>query len=124
MVIGGDTYYFSLYTTDTEGYSTTSVIDFSFDLSGNLVLTSTSVGDGYLIYSEAVGSWVDGYYNLVFTPDLTSESATISTKSTISTVYSDADLKVKENVEVKAANNFEISDQKISSKFSKKLIER
>jgi hypothetical protein len=124
LVVDDVTYDLTLYTTDADGYSTTSVVDFSFNMSGNLVTTSTSVGDGYLIYSVAIGGWVDGYYDLVFTPDLTTESATISTKSPISTVYSDADLKVKEDVEVKAANNFEISDKKVSSKFSKKLIER
>jgi hypothetical protein len=62
-------YDMALYTTTPDGnVSTTATLDFTFNMNGNLAMTTTSAGDGYLLRSEAAGGWVDGYYDLVFTP--------------------------------------------------------
>jgi hypothetical protein len=75
-------YDITLYTTTPEGdVSTTAAMDFNFNMGGNLVMTTTSEADGYLLNSEAAGGWVDGYYNLKFTPQ--SEKA-LTRKSSVS----------------------------------------
>jgi hypothetical protein len=90
------TYDVTLYTTDAEGVSTTAVIDFTFNMQGDLVITPTSQGDGYLINSEAAGGWLDGYYNLVFSPD-NNKSARINTRKVASfAVHSIMDLAQRE----------------------------
>jgi len=69
-------YDITLYTTTPNGdISTTESMDFTFNMSGNLVLTPTSKADGYLLRSEAAGGWVDGYYDLVFTPQATKSAS-------------------------------------------------
>lgn len=106
------TYDMTLFTTDADGVSETSAIDFTFNMQGDMVIASTSVGDGYLLRSEAIGGWVDGYYNLVFSPVQT-KSAGINTQSLSSfAVRSDADMIVKEADELSGANNFKVIGKK------------
>jgi hypothetical protein len=63
------TFDMTLYATTPDGdVSDIATLDFTFNMSGNLVMTKTSEADGYLLRSEAAGVWVDGYYDLVFTP--------------------------------------------------------
>ncbi len=113
------TYDMTLYTTDADGVSETSVIDFSFNMQGDLVIASTSVGDGYLLNSEAIGGWVDGYYNLVFSPVQT-KSASITSQSFSSfAVRSAADMIVKSGSETSVANNFKVIGKKTSDKQKK-----
>ena len=69
-------YDITLYTTTPDGaVSATAAMTFSISLIGNLVMTPTSAADGYLLRSEAAGGYVDGYYDLVFTPKSGSTSA-------------------------------------------------
>lgn len=83
LVLSSGTYDVTLYTTDLDGgVSTTAVMDFTFNMQGDLVMTSSSAADGYLIRSEAAGGWLDGYYGLSFTPDA-SKSAGIATQSIV-----------------------------------------
>ncbi|SHJ01453.1 hypothetical protein SAMN05444280_10987 [Tangfeifania diversioriginum] len=117
IVTESATYDATLYTTDAEGVSTTAVMDFTFNMQGNLVMTSTSQGDGYLINSEAAGGWLDGYYNLVFSP-LQTKSAYINTQNFASfNVRSSANLIIKQDLG--AGNNFEIQGKKAPKKFRK-----
>jgi hypothetical protein len=63
----------TLYTTTADGdVGATAIMDFKFNMSGKLLMTSTSEADGYLIRSESLGGWVDGYYDIVFTPSAAS----------------------------------------------------
>jgi hypothetical protein len=58
----------TLYTyTEAGEVSDTATLDFTFNMQGQLVLTSTSEAIGYVINSTAAGGYVDGYYDLVFT---------------------------------------------------------
>ncbi|MDR1609960.1 MAG: hypothetical protein LBS08_00420 [Candidatus Symbiothrix sp.] len=69
-------YDITLYTTTPEGsVSETAAMDFNFNISGNLIMTATSEADGYLLESEAAGGYVDGYYNLTFTPKASAKVA-------------------------------------------------
>jgi hypothetical protein len=62
-------YDITMYTTTPAGeYNLPVIMDFNFNILGNLIMPKTSAADGYLLRSEAIGGWVDGYYNLVFTP--------------------------------------------------------
>lgn len=107
-------YDMTLYTTDSEGYSTTAVIDFTFNMQGNLVITDSSEGDGYLLYSTTLGGWADGYYNLVFTPDY-SKSTSVSTHNIVSTfaVHSTDDIVSKETESV---SNFKVQGNRMAKK--------
>ncbi len=117
IVTESATYDATLYTTDAEGVSTTAVMDFTFNMQGNLVMTSTSQGDGYLIDSEAAGGWLDGYYNLVFSP-LQTKSANINTQNFASfTVRSSTDIIIKQ--EIDAFNNFKIQGKREPKKLRK-----
>ncbi|PRZ00316.1 hypothetical protein BY457_106142 [Marinilabilia salmonicolor] len=109
----------TLYTTDAGGVSTTSVIDFTFNMQGNLIIAESSVGDGYLIDSEAAGGWVDGYYDLVFTPvEEETKSASVEAGSYRGlTVFS----TLKERTEdVVSGPDFSIQGNKMSKKSLKK----
>ena len=62
-------YDISLYTTTVEGdVSTTEPIVLSMAFGGIIKVDAASGADGYLLKSEAIGGWVDGYYDLTFTP--------------------------------------------------------
>ncbi|MBQ3633940.1 MAG: hypothetical protein II952_06555, partial [Paludibacteraceae bacterium] len=62
-------YDITLYTTTVEGdISTTEPIVLSMAFGGIIKVDAASGADGYLLRSEAVGGWVDGYYDLTFTP--------------------------------------------------------
>lgn len=78
----------TLYTTDFNGeVSGSAKMNFTFNMQGNLVLANDTEADGYLIRSEAIGGWVDGYYGLVFTPiKPETKSALRSASSTTSKV--------------------------------------
>lgn len=103
------TYDMTLYTTDAEGVSSTAAIDFTFDMQGKLVITSSSVGDGYLIRSEAAGGWVDGYHSLVFTPSSTKSANISAMKVSVLNAHSDFTL-IRENKD--DGNNFKIQGKK------------
>lgn len=116
VVLSSGTYDATLYTTDADGVSTTSAIDFTFNMQGDLAMTSASVGDGYLIYSDAAGGWLDGYYNLVFSPQAT-KSAKININSNSSfAVHSGTDMIVNKESKMSSENNFKIQGKKISGK--------
>ena len=63
-----DTYDITLYTTDVEGVSTSARMQFAMGFGGIIKMTEDSEADGYLLRSEAAGGWLDGYYNIAFTP--------------------------------------------------------
>ncbi|WP_319480680.1 hypothetical protein [uncultured Draconibacterium sp.] len=119
LVLGSGTYDVTLYTTDLDGgVSTTAVMNFTFNMQGDLIMTNTSTADGYLIRSEAAGGWLDGYYGLSFTPDA-SKSAGIATQSVVPfKVHTVQDLVQKAQI---ATNNFKVQG-KISPKTLKKNI--
>ncbi len=58
----------TLLTYSDDDVSETAILDFTVNMQGQLVLTSTSEAIGYLIYSDTVKDFVDGYYELVFEP--------------------------------------------------------
>jgi hypothetical protein len=49
-------------------YSANTPLQLGFNMAGQLAKTANSEADGYLLRSESGGGWVDGYYNLIFTP--------------------------------------------------------
>jgi hypothetical protein len=64
----GNEYELTLYTTTLGGdISDELPMEFTFNMSGNLVLSNTSEADGYLLDLGGLGWW-DGYYGLTFTP--------------------------------------------------------
>jgi hypothetical protein len=57
----------TLFTTTPEGEtSTTDAMKFTLEDSGNIVMSRNSAADGYLIGSNSIGGWVDGYFDLTF----------------------------------------------------------
>lgn len=72
----------TLYTTDLAGkVSSSAEMIFTFNMQGNLVLTSDTDADGYLIRSETAGGWVDGYYDIAFTPVKSSTKSALRSAS-------------------------------------------
>lgn len=72
----------TLYTTDIEGdVSTSAEMIFTFNMQGNLVLTSDTEADGYLIRSETAGGWIDGFADLVFAPVKSSAKSALRSAS-------------------------------------------
>lgn len=62
-------YDITLYTTDVAGnVSTTAKMQFAMAFGGVINMTADTEADGYLLNSNAAGGYVDGYYNLKFTP--------------------------------------------------------
>lgn len=117
--LSSGTYDATLYTTDAGGVSTTSEIDFTFNMQGNLVIAESSVGDGYLIDSEAAGGWVDGYYDLVFTPveDETKSASVDSGNYSGLSVFS----TLKERTEIEITGpDFSIQGNKMSKESLKR----
>ncbi|MDR0506986.1 MAG: hypothetical protein LBH32_09265 [Dysgonamonadaceae bacterium] len=116
-----NTYDITLYTTTIEGdVSETAAMDFNFNMSGNLVMTSTSEADGYLLESQAAGGWVDGYYNLKFTP-LQSEVAKKAAKAkTVSTHGNPAKVKTATNAKKLSKGNFAVQSKASLKTFNKK----
>ncbi|MDR2057576.1 MAG: hypothetical protein LBP83_04720 [Dysgonamonadaceae bacterium] len=104
-----ETFDITLYTTTPEGdVSTTATMDFNFNMAGNLIMTATSEADGYLLRSDAAGGWVDGYYNLKFTPQ--SKERALTQKNTVSRQLTSKILK-KDSVAKKQKclkNNFAV----------------
>jgi hypothetical protein len=68
FTMSGKTYDMALQTFAGEESSTVTPLEFTFNMRGQLVLTVESEVVGYLIYSVKVGGHVDGYSDLVFTP--------------------------------------------------------
>jgi hypothetical protein len=61
-------YDMTLYTYTSSGSASGSAsMSFTFNMAGQLVLTSNSEAIGYLLRSAAGGGWIDGYYDLLFT---------------------------------------------------------
>ena len=108
----------TLYTTDIDGVSTTAVMDFSFNMSGKLVMTSTSEADGYLIRSEGLGGWVDGYYDLVFSP-IAAGSAPAKAQAAKSLSVKKSNITTDRNAEKCSKDNF-IIQPKTSKKVAVK----
>ncbi len=107
----GDILDMTLYTTTPDGkYSTSASMDFTFNMVGNLVLTAESEADGYLIDSEEFGDWVDGFYDLVFTPNKT-KSASIKTNKVISVKTHSAISRI-EKLNTGTDHNFQIKGKK------------
>ena len=62
-------YDITLYTTDVAGnVSATAKMQFAMAFGGVINMTADTEADGYLLNSNAAGGYVDGYYNLKFTP--------------------------------------------------------
>lgn len=70
-------YDITLYTYDGSNYSTDSLA-FALNPAGVISVASTSPTSGYLLYSSAAGGFIDGYYDLILTPD-TEKAAKLST---------------------------------------------
>jgi len=115
VVLSSGTYDATLYTTDAEGVSTTSVIDFTFNMQGDLVMTPASVADGYLIRSEGAGGWLDGFYNLVFSPDNT-KSVRVKKQSIPYAVHTSIDFTKKDESQNKAGHSFEVQRKRTPKK--------
>lgn len=112
FVSDGDTYDAELLTRTSAGViSETAAIDFVFHIAGNMVVSSTSEATGYLIWSDAVGGWVDGYRNLFFTPTQEETAKSSDTKSAVS-----QSLRLRSNLVQKEeqveTNNFRLQGKK------------
>lgn len=64
--------------------------------SGDIVMTSDSYAIGYALYSNAAGGYVDGYYNVSFTPASSSNAAALKAAS-VAKPASASVIKVKAN---------------------------
>ena len=68
-------------TFDGKDWSDEAVMTFYKNLKGQLVLTPTSEAIGYLIWADAInggeGDWVNGWYNLVFSPRAVTSSTSL-----------------------------------------------
>jgi hypothetical protein len=68
-------YDITLYTvTQDWSDSETAALSFTFNMKGQLALTSNSEAIGYLLYSLNIGNWVDGYYDLLFAPQVAADA--------------------------------------------------
>jgi hypothetical protein len=80
----GNVFDMTLYTyTESGSVSESASMSFTFNMSGQLVLTSTSDAVGYLLDSEAAGGYVDGYYDLIFTPHVTTRSMAMASSAVV-----------------------------------------
>ena len=78
FVSGGAVYDMALYTiTPDWEISDTDAMIFTRLESGDLVLASDTYAIGCLIRSEKAGGWVDGYYDIVFTPVSSAKAASM-----------------------------------------------
>lgn len=120
FVAGGNTYDMTLYTYDG-AVSTTSPIVLAMDVLGNIGITPSSPGFGYLIRSEAVGGWVDGYALFELTPISAKSSASQQSISSVS-VRSQMNYVERVDVQEKSEPNFKVqgktSPKKIKSNIS------
>lgn len=107
----------SLLTVAVEGgslsISETAVIDLQRNVVGEIMPTEYSEGIGYALKSQAVGGYVDGYFDIMFTPN----AAVASSINTYSSNVLEARSMFINNVDrVKAGktadNNFEIQGKK------------
>jgi hypothetical protein len=73
-------YSITLYTTDVNGVSATAKMQFAMAFGGVINMTADSEADGYLVRaeSEAESGWLDGYYNLKFTPSAAAAPARVA----------------------------------------------
>lgn len=102
-------YDMTLYTTTLAGdVSTTASIDLTFNMQGSLVIKPSSEADGYLIRSEVLGGWVDGYYGIEFSP-ATTRSAAVQSQVVPSFSVQSANFVKRETVESVDFSNFKIS---------------
>ena len=102
-------YDITLYTTDAEGVSESARMQFAMGFGGTIKMTDDSEADGYLLRSEAAGGWLDGYYNLAFTPIAPADGAPAKAPKAISVKSA---LTAHEHVTaVKQQNNWKIRGQ-------------
>lgn len=99
----------TLYTTDLEGeVSSIDPMIFTFNMQGNVVISSDTKADGYLIRSVIAGGWLDGYHSIQFAP-------APAPKSTRSAYLNDISVKSFESAfareDVKVGNNFRIQNK-------------
>lgn len=79
--LNGSVYDMNLLTVDKTGNpSETAILEFGIGVSGNLFVDDLSNAVGYVIYSDKVGGYADGYYNIVFTPVSTKKAVAKSAK--------------------------------------------
>lgn len=120
FVAGGNTYDMTLYTYDG-AVSTTSPIVLAMDVLGNIGITPSSPGFGYLIGSEAAGGLVDGYALFELTPISAKSSASQQSISSVS-VRSQMNYVERVDVQEKSEPNFKVqgktSPKKIKSNIS------
>lgn len=114
-------YDITLYTTTADGdVSTTASMDFTFTMQGNLIMTPTSVSDGYLLDSEAGGGYIDGYYNLVFRPVVSTRAVKMMNAATYQapTAITKALVgQAERNVTKLSRNNFKVQSKQSKRKF-------
>lgn len=75
----------TLYTMDENGnVSTTLPVELSLGLDGTISVKEGSPAIGYLLWTnEAGGGWLDGYYNLVFTPRAATQSRAVTAPTSL-----------------------------------------
>ncbi len=90
-------YDMTLYTVDNDGYtSTTLTLDFGVSISGNLRVDTFSNAAGYVLYSATAGGYVDGYYDIVFTPVSTRQAVAKSATKSATSVRAHQQIVMKE----------------------------
>ncbi len=107
------TYDATLYTYDGSGY--TSDLDMESTVLGTIVVAESSVAYGYLIDSDVAGGWIDGYYDMVFSPATSSKSAKIT--ETYTNVFSLGRLVTPVREAKKA--EFKVQGKRTTGKFGK-----
>ncbi|NLO69757.1 MAG: hypothetical protein GX102_02155 [Porphyromonadaceae bacterium] len=113
IVANGETYDMSLINTDEDGMNSEAIMEFTFNMEGKLVMSSTSTSDGYVIRSVAAGGFVSGFYNIVFTK-VTSTPAPISSRIMSNTkIKLQSSKRIVKKTQVKAGtHNFKIQGKK------------
>ncbi|SFL17130.1 hypothetical protein SAMN05216357_11439 [Porphyromonadaceae bacterium KH3CP3RA] len=121
IVSGDETLDATLYTRTAAGaIGQTAAIDFSFHLGGDLVITSTSEANGYLIRSEAAGGWLDGYRNIVFSP--TEASAVDADAQSVASLSLRSATNLIQSNDNGNESNFRIQGKKSAEKFVRKVV--
>lgn len=110
----------SLLTVTVEGgalsISETAVVDLQRNIIGEVMVSPYSEGIGYVLESQAAGGYVDGYFDIIFTPS--TEAASINTQSsTVLDVHSAFTTAIERSVNDKSnMNNFKVQGKKDSFK--------
>ena len=115
-------YDITLLTVTLEGsslsISETAIINLQRNIVGDVILDSYSEAIGYVLESQAAGGYVDGYYNIEFTPRAAASSTSVQNSSAIK-VQSALTTTVKEDNA--KTHNFKVQGKK-STRQNQKMV--